>query len=123
MARDVIRLMHSLFVPAVRNCGDACWCPPADVYRTATGWAVKLDLAGVRPEDVRLHREGSRLVVTGSRRDLVVQEGHRHYCMEISYSRFERGVDLPVDLEQARLSTDYRDGMLLIRIETEESNP
>jgi HSP20 family molecular chaperone IbpA len=37
--------------------------------------------------------------------------------MEISYSRFERQIDLPPDLEAARISSDYRDGMLHILIE------
>jgi HSP20 family molecular chaperone IbpA len=39
--------------------------------------------------------------------------------MEIAYSRFERVIDLPADLDQACIATEYRDGMLLIRIQPE----
>jgi len=123
MARDLARLMHALFLPAAAGCGDTHWCPPADVYRTAWGWLVKLDLAGVRPEDLGLSVRGRRLTVQGRRRDWSVEEGQSHYRLEIAYSSFERSLELPCDLEQTHIRTDYRDGMLLVRIHTEEANP
>ena len=46
----------------------------------------------------------------------------RHYHMEISYSTFERTLELPVDLEPARIATEYKDGMLLVRIRTEKTS-
>lgn len=120
MAHDVIRLMQALF-PAARPEPEACWQPAADVYRGGGLWMVKLDLAGVRPQDVSLTLEGSRLTVRGTRRDCTIHEGCCHYRMEIAYSRFERSIDLPCDLRHGRLTTEYQDGMLLIRIETEET--
>ena len=120
MSRDVIRLMQVLF-PSGHGCGDAAWCPAADLYRTASGWLVKLDLAGVRPEDVRVRAEGRRLTVSGSRRDCTLSEGCSHYRMEISYSHFQRSFELPCDLDCCGISADSRDGMLHIHItETEK---
>src|SRR5205823_4518883 len=96
MSRDVIRLMQALFLPG-HGCGETAWCPAADLYRTPSGWLVKLDLAGVRPEDVRVQAQGRRLTVSGCRRDCTLTEGTSHYHMEISYSRFQRSFDLPCD--------------------------
>jgi HSP20 family molecular chaperone IbpA len=39
--------------------------------------------------------------------------------MEISYSRFERTIEMPVTLEQARITLEARDGILLVRMVTE----
>jgi HSP20 family molecular chaperone IbpA len=39
--------------------------------------------------------------------------------MEIAYSHFERSITLPDDLERARITTDHRYGMLLVRIQRE----
>jgi HSP20 family molecular chaperone IbpA len=36
--------------------------------------------------------------------------------MEISYSRFERTIWLSGGIMPARVITDYRDGMLLVRV-------
>jgi HSP20 family protein len=106
--------------PLAEHLQELCWEPAADIYRVRGGWLVKFDLAGIRPEDVRLSISGSRLTVAGVRRDWQIDETQQHYRLEIAYSRFERSVDFPCDLERARTSTDYRDGMLLIRMATEE---
>ena len=99
------------------------WQPAADVYRTRDGWLVKFDLAGVRPEDIHVEAQGKRLTVKGVRRDCSIGEGCSSYTMEISYSQFQRSLELPVDLARAKLSSEYRDGMLLIHIGTEASSP
>jgi HSP20 family protein len=91
----------------------------ADVYRTRDGWLVKFDLAGVRLEDVTVSVRGRRVSVCGLRKDTVVEEGSTYYSMEISYSRFERTVELPVSLDNARVTLQAREGLLLVRMSTE----
>jgi HSP20 family protein len=88
MAKELIRLMQSLFLPAAERCQDVLWHPALDVYQTRSGWLLKFDLAGVRIEDVSLCVCGSRLTVRGRRRDWFATEGHNHYLMEIAYSDF-----------------------------------
>jgi HSP20 family protein len=119
MPRDIIRLMQALFPAAAQGCAPAGWCPAADVYRTPDGWLVKLDLAGVRPEDVRVRLQGKDLTVSGQRLDWCTEEGCRYYQMEIAYSSFERRLTLPVNLEEARVRAEHRLGMLLVHIDTE----
>jgi HSP20 family protein len=122
MPEDMIRLMRSLFLPLAGKLQETCWCPPADIYRTPDGWLLKFDLAGVRPEDISLSVCGRCLTVRGCRRDWFAEEGHSHYQLEIAYSHFERVIELPSELQAARLATEYRDGMLVVRIKT-EANP
>jgi HSP20 family protein len=95
------------------------WTPAADVHRDRQGWVVKLDLAGVRTEDIELSVAGRRLMIWGVRRDWPVGEGQQTYLMEIPYHRFERSIELPCDVATARIATEYRDGMLLVRLEME----
>lgn len=118
MANDLIRMLQSLFPPGPEQGRQAAWRPPADVYRTRDGWLVKFDLAGVRPEEIQLTVSGRRLTVRGTRRDWSHEEGCCH-LMEIAYSEFERSITLPDDLGQAPLTTEYRDGLLLVHIRTE----
>src|SRR5215212_5119295 len=122
MSRDLIHLMHRLFLPAARRVEAAQWQPLVDVYRTPDGWLVKYDLAGVRPEDISLTLDGRTLTVRGTRRDGCVQESCSHYLMEIAYSHFERSLQLPEDVTPLRLATEFRDGMLLVRLQTGETH-
>jgi HSP20 family protein len=114
--RNNPRITSIFFSTEVRCTQKSCWSPPADVYRSPGGWVVKFDLAGVRPEDIVVSFDGSRLSVSGIRRDLFVEEGYNSYSMEISYSRFERTIRLSGGIKPARVITDYRDGMLLVRV-------
>jgi HSP20 family molecular chaperone IbpA len=39
--------------------------------------------------------------------------------MEISYNRFERSLEMPVNLAHARVTIEARNGLLLVRMITE----
>ena len=95
---------------------ESAWRPPVDIYRVSWGWILKFELAGVRIEDVNVHVSSNTVTVRGVRRDYMVEEGCCHYAMEISYSNFDRSVELPDDLGSAKVRVDYRDGILFLRI-------
>jgi HSP20 family protein len=97
------------------------WQPAVDIYRTSTGWILKFDIAGVRLNDVHVHVSARSVTVSGVRRDWMMEDtGCRHYSMEISYSRFQRTIELPEDIQTAKLAVDYRDGILFVRIAKRE---
>src|SRR5947209_3869017 len=127
MSKDLIRLMHALFLPGVEACLDAPWQPNIDVYRTPTGWLVKFELAGVRPEEIDLQVLGNRMTLRGKRCDTVLEASPKsrepslvQHRMEIAYGRFERTLELPCDLKRAEITTEYRDGLLLVRVNPEQ---
>lgn len=92
------------------------WRPAVDVHRTAHGWLIKMELAGVRPEEIQIQTCKQSIIVRGVRRDTQQTECDQCYSLEIAYSQFEREISLPCLLEKTQISTDYRDGMLLIQI-------
>jgi HSP20 family protein len=96
------------------------WCPAADVYRTANGWIVKVDLAGIQPADIQITLDGPVLRISGSRRDGICGEGVSHYQLEITYSRFEKMIQFPRSIEHATVERDYHDGLLILRLREEE---
>ena len=99
---------------------EPAWCPAADVYRTDEGWLLKFDLAGVRPEDLSVTAEGNQLTVSGRRRDLVCGQSCHHQQLEIAYSQFSRTMELPLTLDSAEITSQFHEGMLLVRIRTRE---
>src|ERR1700736_5740502 len=109
------RKVWPLFVPEMPH----AWRPLANVYRTRDGWLLKFDLAGVRLEDVTVSVRGRLISVSGIRRDTVIDSGSSYYSMEISYNRFERTIEMPTQLDSARMTLEARDGILLVRL-TEE---
>ena len=117
MATDKVHFPHMFFLPQTTH-PDEVWQPRADVYRTSDGWLVKFELAGVRPDEIRLVAQGTTLLVQGSRRDEHCYQGMGCHCLEIAYSRFQRTLELPGLSETAEIVTSYVNGMLLVRIKT-----
>ena len=114
------RVRSLFFLPALEARAPAVWQPQVDIYRAREGWVVKMDLAGVRCQDVSITVRGSQLCVSGARYDRIVEEGWSHYAMEIAYNRFERTLELPCDLERARITMECREGMLLLHVTAKE---
>ncbi len=94
------------------------WRPPADIYRHDKGWLVKMDVAGVDVRDLEVEVQNRYLLVRGRRRGRPLQ-GYHYYMMEIAYSRFEREFEFPGEIDAARVSVSYREGMLEIHLDTE----
>jgi HSP20 family protein len=115
--------VRSVLGPSGSGARLARWQPPVDIYQTARGWLVKYELAGVRPDEIQLRIRGRVLVLSGARRDYRIEDTQRSYSMEIAYNRFERTIELPCDLEKMHVTTDYRDGMLLVHLNSNLEAP
>jgi HSP20 family molecular chaperone IbpA len=120
---DTFDRVQSMFYGAIHCSDEAFWRPAADVYRTRTGWLIKYDLAAVRSEDIEVMVLGSRITVRGMRRDWQLEDGARHYSMEISYNRFERTLELPCDLSGAEVEIQGHEGILLLRLTCQGDMP
>lgn len=107
---DSVRWLKRVIDMELLRRAEAPWCPRADVYRTPTGWAIKLDVAGVPPQEVSWVILGNTLVVRGCRRDTLVQHGWQMYQMEIEYAEFTRKFEFPCDLSGANVSVQAEQG-------------
>ena len=116
MARSIDRYLRQLPGGNRQRMSGPTWAPAADVYRTREGWLVKVDLAGVRPEEIEITVAGRVVVVAGCRRDTTFSETVAYHQLEITYSSFEKTLRFPCPVEGARVETDYRDGLLTIRL-------
>lgn len=117
---DLFRLTRRLWLQRHERVQPLRWRPAADVYRHSGGWLIKLELAGVPPEQIEVTVRGRRLLVHGRRRDVTVCDSYACHTLEIAYSEFERGFDLPADLERANLEMRYQHGMLLVNVTMED---
>jgi HSP20 family molecular chaperone IbpA len=93
------------------------WQPAADIYRCPQGYKIKFDLAGVKPEDLEVLVGENRIIVRGVRRDSVLTQGWSYQQLEITYSRFERVLQIPYDLSKAEIRVESIDGWLLVHID------
>lgn len=122
MNKELSSIIEQLFGGSDEPTLDSNWYPRADIYRSSEGWLIKLELAGVSQEDIKVSVSGAILKIQGKRRDLIAKDISEAYKMEISYNRFERVIELPEILEDAQIAMDFNQGMLLIRLYCESND-
>jgi HSP20 family protein len=113
------RQRHAVFTPGLGPPPARPWDPAVDVYRVADGWLLKFELAGVGPDDISVAVDGRRVVVRGARVDRCLEPGCAVHRLEITYTRFERAVELPESLDRAAVRCEFHHGMVLVRVYTD----
>jgi len=92
------------------------WQPLADVYETDLTWVIKMELAGVRREDLSVTVHEGILTVRGVRRDEFEGGWRTYHQAEIDYKEFERSFSVPEELEEGDIEATYHDGLLTLTI-------
>lgn len=100
------------------------WQPLMDVVETKEGFTVKVEVPGVKQEDLQITVEENTLSVKGERKQEteVSEEGYRR--IERSHGSFERAILLPSTVDADRIKASYTSGVLEIRLpRREEAKP
>ena len=91
--------------------------PNVDVYYSGDPQmaVIKVDLAGVRLDEVGIEVSGRQLAIVGER-PVQEMEGRVYQQLEIPSGPFRRIVELQVDVDAERAKATYEDGVLRIEL-------
>jgi HSP20 family protein len=99
------------------------WSPAVNVYRLGHLLEICVDLAGVHRQQVQVQVEPGRLLIRGIRHAPDPpergDEPMRIVSMEIDYGPFCRAIAIPDDVQIRQVESEYRDGMLWVRLPIE----
>lgn len=90
------------------------WVPPTDVYETQDAIHIRMELAGVREEDIEVKLTGRYLIVRGKRDEERNVRKENYYLMEIPYGVFQRVFALPETFQSQDVTAKLKDGFLTI---------
>jgi HSP20 family protein len=92
------------------------WQPAADVYRTEEAFVVRLDVPGIREQDLSVRTEDGRLVVSAQRATDEKVEREQWVRRERPMGGFTRTFGLPEGADPDVISAALEHGVLEIRI-------
>ena len=92
------------------------WVPNTDVYTTDTGLVVKVELPGMKSENLDITVEGSQLRIAGTRPDCCRAPNCSFLVMEINYGPFETVLDLPAGFDLGQAKAIYVNGFLRVDV-------
>jgi HSP20 family protein len=101
--------------PALRWHEEMVRVPPVDVYEEQGTVVAKVELPGLRKEDIEVTLEGDLLKVSGvkEREERVERKSYTRY--ERHAGAFSRTVTLPCEVVMEKATASLKDGLLEIR--------
>jgi len=93
------------------------WVPNTDMYLTSEVLVIKVELAGMRREDLELSIENNRLVINGKRPDgCRTGSKCKFLIMEINYGSFECIIEIPPGYDLTKAQAAYHNGFLRVDV-------
>ncbi|HET8843832.1 MAG TPA: Hsp20/alpha crystallin family protein [Ktedonobacteraceae bacterium] len=91
------------------------WRPLADIHESAEMMTVKIELAGMKEEDIEVTLYADALVVSGERRDEHKdEEGIYYHEAQIRYGPFRVEVFIPSPVDRETVTARYENGFLWV---------
>ena len=88
------------------------WQPPIDVFENSNVLIVRMEIAGMQPDDFQLQLTGQTLHIRGHRRDPDL--GTAYHRLEIPFGHFQVSIALPAQIDEHKIEAEYRDGFLRV---------
>ncbi|HVJ18115.1 MAG TPA: Hsp20/alpha crystallin family protein [Polyangiaceae bacterium] len=95
---------------------ESAFEPPVDVYEFREAVLIYVEVPGLKPEDIQIGLDGSRLTISGVRRLERSMEQLGFHSIERCYGAFSRSFLLPNAFETEHIEADLRDGVLTVRL-------
>ena len=91
------------------------WRPPADIHESAELVTVKIELAGMKEEDIEVTLYQDALVVSGERHDDHEHDSNLYYHeAQIRYGPFRIEVFLSAPIDREAVQARYENGFLWV---------
>ncbi len=92
------------------------WSPAVDVHEDADVLEVKVELPGLKREDIEVALEDGQLSISGERTIEESKTESRVHRTERFTGKFQRVINLPSEVKAAEVAAHYKDGVLTITL-------
>jgi HSP20 family protein len=93
------------------------WNPSLDVSEDERSVTVRVEVPGVKPEDISISVTGNTLVLAGEKKESDERKGVGFCHTERRFGSFRRNVMLPPGIDPEKVTANYAHGVLTVRLE------
>jgi len=127
LERRIGRLFSEAFGNLDWQYGDsagASWVPPVDILEEADAIRIMTEVAGVKPENVKISLENNVLTIHGTKEQVAEERTERVHRYERTYGTFERSFTLPTTVDANAIKATYKHGVLTVTLpKVEKAKP
>lgn len=92
------------------------WSPSIDVFEKGDNLEVKVEIPGIKQQDIALSVSDDTLIIKGERRPDADIKEEDYYRSEIDYGSFYRSIALPSNIDTDNIEAAYEEGMLRVTL-------
>src|SRR5437870_13453465 len=96
------------------------WSPLVDISEDDKEYLIKAELPEVKKEDVKVTAEDGTLTIMGERKFEKEEKNKKYHRVERAYGSFGRSFSLPDDASPAKVSAEFKDGVLTVHLAKDE---
>ncbi|HTS20116.1 MAG TPA: Hsp20/alpha crystallin family protein [Verrucomicrobiae bacterium] len=124
---DIQDEMNRLFDTSLRRSGsralDGAFFAPCDIFEEKDKLVIRMDLPGLRKDDVHVTLQQGLLTIKGERKADAPKDAN-YYAQERVSGTFTRTIQLPVSVEAGKIDASFRDGVLQVTLpKSEDAKP
>lgn len=101
---------------AAEGVNVAAWAPKVDVFEKDNRFVTRVDLPGVKKEDVTVEVINGHLALSGTRAHEKEEKKDNVYRTEREYGEFYRAVPLPEGVTFENIKATFADGVLEVTV-------
>lgn len=94
----------------------ADWSPQVDITEDDKEYFIKADLPEMKKDEIKVNVAEGVLTVSGERKTEKEEKNKKFHRIERSYGTFERSFTLPDDADGAKVSAEFKDGVLRVHL-------
>jgi HSP20 family protein len=120
-----INALHTAMSRALQTAGSGygdelttrgSFIPPVDIYEDENSISLRLEIPGMKQEDLDIRLENNTLTVRGERNFEKEEKEENFHRIERRYGSFARSFTLPNTVDTDSVNADYKDGVLSISL-------
>ncbi|HSI14979.1 MAG TPA: Hsp20/alpha crystallin family protein [Chthoniobacter sp.] len=122
--RDEENRLFDVSWPTRESGFSSGWTPALDVFDDKDNLVVKVELPGLKKEEINISLHEGVLTVSGERKRETGKKEGESFRSERYFGKFQRSVTLPATVDSSKVSAAYKDGVLTVELpKAEEAKP
>lgn len=95
---------------------NAVWMPLTDIAEDNDNYYLKVDLPGIKKQDVKISYIDGNLSISGERVQDKEAKDKKIHRIERSYGKYYRSFNIPKEIKDDKIKAEFKDGQLTITI-------
>lgn len=108
------------------NLGDrssAAPVPAVELVEEDKAYKLTAELPGLSEQDISVNVADGVLSISGEKKEETERKDNGYLFSERRYGSFHRQVSVPTDVDQSRITADFKDGVLTVLLAKDENMP